>query len=325
MVAEKSTGKTPAPLKVRPKLELLFAKHDAAHCLAPGLFRSLAPGEREREKLKVRYAFNADTHIEFGCEEPLGVDDLRVLQGLMALASAESDLRTMLPPSPQTAEDKSLRRQMDLKDHATDEDGLKVRSSYHRLANEIGYASPNGGSTYNLLRLSIERLWKVSIIVEHLGKRYGFRLLSHYESDAKEKSLCIALNPRLTMAILSQDGEQFFHLNMNEVRGLHSDPARLIHQRLHWLNQGTSRVLKIDTLCEYVWPTPCTPNSMKYRRKQVRKALEEFPQIGWAVLYEGVSLVRIRRPKEEAIAPRHKSSGVVETAVDKVAAGLFSD
>jgi hypothetical protein len=37
------------------KYDLTHARHDPAHCLAPGLFRSLKKGERRTGKLDVTY------------------------------------------------------------------------------------------------------------------------------------------------------------------------------------------------------------------------------------------------------------------------------
>ncbi|WP_268915743.1 replication protein C, IncQ-type, partial [Aeromonas caviae] len=38
-----------------------FHRHDPAHCLAPGLFRSLKRGERKRLKLDVTYTHGDDS------------------------------------------------------------------------------------------------------------------------------------------------------------------------------------------------------------------------------------------------------------------------
>ncbi|GAA3711567.1 hypothetical protein GCM10022421_18730 [Oceanisphaera sediminis] len=70
--------------------ELTHVRHDPAHCLAPGLFRSLQRGERKRLKLDVTYTHGFDS-IRFWGPEPLGVDDLRVLQGLVAMAAISGD------------------------------------------------------------------------------------------------------------------------------------------------------------------------------------------------------------------------------------------
>ena len=52
----------------------------------PSLFRSLKRGERKRSKLDVVYDYGNNKRIEFSGPEPLGANDLRILQGLVALA-----------------------------------------------------------------------------------------------------------------------------------------------------------------------------------------------------------------------------------------------
>lgn len=56
----------------RRKARMSFARHDHAHCLAPGLFRSLRKGERDKTKLDVTYRYGCAT-VRFMGFEPLGV------------------------------------------------------------------------------------------------------------------------------------------------------------------------------------------------------------------------------------------------------------
>ena len=79
------------------KLELTHARHDPIHCLAPGLFRSLQKGERKRAKLDVVYDFGDGRRVEFSGPEPLGADDLRVLQGLVATAGPTGQVLSSQP------------------------------------------------------------------------------------------------------------------------------------------------------------------------------------------------------------------------------------
>src|SRR5699024_4587090 len=68
-------------VKPKNKHSLSHVRHDPAHCLAPGLFRALKRGERKRSKLDVTYDYGDGKRIEFSGPEPLGADDLRILQG----------------------------------------------------------------------------------------------------------------------------------------------------------------------------------------------------------------------------------------------------
>ena len=92
-------------------LTLSHARLETAHCLAPGLFRSLSHGDREQEKLKVSYKHGERENIEFSGPEPLGVDDLRVLQGLVAMAGPHG---IILSPEPTADAPRQLRLLLDL-------------------------------------------------------------------------------------------------------------------------------------------------------------------------------------------------------------------
>lgn len=82
-------------VKPKNKHSLSHVRHDPAHCLAPGLFRALKRGERKRSKLDVTYDYGDGKRIEFSGPEPLGADDLRILQGYKPMITEnERDRRT---------------------------------------------------------------------------------------------------------------------------------------------------------------------------------------------------------------------------------------
>lgn len=264
--------------------KLTHARHDPAHCLAPGLFRSLRKGERKTSKLDVKFTHGADS-IRFWGPEPLGAEDLRVLQGLVAMAatSGESGRGIMLQPEAESEAGKCLRESLHLKDDALQKEGMVAQGSYRQLAQEIGYADADGGSRFKAIRESIERLWAVSVIVERNGRRQGFRILSDYASDAATgNKLLVALNPRLAEAIIGD--RRYTRIDMNEVRALKTDPARLIHQRLcGWIDPGKSGKIETDNLAAYAWPDACEAETMKKRRQAVKKALTELVGLHWKV------------------------------------------
>lgn len=254
--------------------DLTHARHDPIHCLAPGLFRSLQKGERRRAKLDVVYDFGDGRRVEFSGPEPLGADDLRILQGLVAMAGPAG---LVLSPEPQTEAGRQLRLSLEPKWDAIRQDAMVVRGSYRALAREVGYANVDNAKP---IRDCIERLWKVSVIVQEGKRRQGFRLLSEYASDERDGKLYVALNPLLARAVM---GGQHVRISMDEVRGLRTDAARLIHQRLcAWIDPGKSGRADIDTLCGYVWPTEArSMASVKKRRHTARLALSELIQVGW--------------------------------------------
>jgi hypothetical protein len=270
--------------------DLTHARHDPTHCMTPGLFRSLQRGERKRSKLDVVHDYGDGKRIEFSGPEPLGVDDLRILQGLVAMAGPSG---LVLSPEPKTEAGQQLRQFLEPKWEAVQQDALVVKGSYRALAREIGYANPDDTK---LVRECIERLWKVSIIAQNGGTRQGFRLLSEYASDEQGK-LYVALNPLIARAVMG-DG-QHVRISLEEVRTLRSDPARLIHQRLcGWIDPGKSGRAGLDTFCGYVWPDATTnPNTLKTRRQTARKALVELVAVGWTVIEYAKGKWEISRPK----------------------------
>lgn len=282
------------------KFDLTHARHDPAHCLAPGLFRSLKRGERKRGKLDVTYTYGKDS-IRFWGPEPLGADDLRVLQGLVAMAatSGKDGRGIVLSQEPKTDEGRQLRLWLELKWDALEKDALVAKGSFGQLARELGYAD-EGGSQFKTIRESIERLWAVSVIVERDGRRQGFRILSDYASDEQECKLFVALNPRLAEAVMGE--RPHTRIDMAEVRALQTDPARLMHQRLcGWIDPGKSGRVEIDTLCSYVWPDQASnPNTLKTRRQVARKALAELAAVGWTVSEYAAGKWEISRPKAPA-------------------------
>ncbi|WP_411907670.1 replication protein C, IncQ-type, partial [Salmonella enterica] len=73
-------------MKPKNKHRLSHVRHVPAHCLAPGLFRALRRGERKRSTLDVTDDYGDGQRIEFSGPEALGAEDLRSLQGLVAMA-----------------------------------------------------------------------------------------------------------------------------------------------------------------------------------------------------------------------------------------------
>lgn len=278
--------------------DLTHARHDPAHVLAPGLFRSLGPGDRTAMKLDVTYLHGQD-QLEFKGHEPLGVDDMRVLQGIVAMAGPDGLILRDEDDLPEAGRQLLL----DLfsppavvAEAGRKPDTLVVRDSFRRLAREIGL--PEGGANLRLIRKSVERLFGVTVFVQSGKRRVGMRLLSAYASDEGNGDLYVALNPRLAGAIFGD--RQHIRIDLAEVRALGTDPARLIHQRLcGWIDAGKSGKVSIETLAEYVWPVPTEVEStQKKRRATTRKALAELSAIGWTVDEYARGKMQISRPKK---------------------------
>lgn len=262
--------------------DLKYARHDPGHVLAPALFRSLGPRDRKQLKLDVTY-LHGDDRIEFRGHEPLGADDLRVLQGLVAMSGKDG----LILRDDDTEKDGAQQLLLDLFTPpgaiVTAEkkpDTLVVRNSFRALARAVGM--DEGGASIKQIRKSVERLFGVTIFVERSKRRTGMRLLSAYASDEGSGDLYVALNPRIAAAVLGDT--QHVRIELAEVRGLKSDPARLIHQRLcGWIDPGKTRRAKMETLMGYAWPEPPTPAAVRKRRVKVRSAIEELRQVGWSI------------------------------------------
>ena len=261
------------------------------HCLAPGLFRAISNGQRRRDKLEVIYRLDNGNQIEFSGPEPLGADDLRVLQGLVALAGLESESSKIGPiASGETGE--ILRDLLQLRGIANQQDVLVVKSSLRKLAKEIGYANPRDTNT---VRRTVERLWKVSVIAQVAGLRSGFRLLANYASDPLTDRLFVALNPLLTNAILGNG--RYTYIDLAEVRQLRSSTARILHQRLcAWIDCGRSKPVGLDKLVSYAFPDKSSAATNRKRQSRVRKALYELAELGWSISEHAKGRFTIGRP-----------------------------
>ena len=261
------------------------------HCLAPGLFRAIAPGQRRRDKLDAVYRFGGGNQIEFSGPEPLGADDLRVLQGLVALAGVE-DYSAIIEPIAATGEGNNLRTLLEPRWAANQQRVLVVKSSLHKLAKEIGYANPRDTNT---VRRCVERLWKVSVIAQVAGLRSGFRLLANYASDALTDGLFVALNPLLTNAVLGNG--RYTYIDLAEVRQLRSSTARILHQRLcAWIDCGRSKPVGLDKLVSYAFPDKSSAATDRKRQSRVRKALDELAELGWSISEHAKGRFTIGRP-----------------------------
>lgn len=177
-----------------------YAKHDPAHCTAKGLFQPLKRAERKKQEHTVLHKYG-DVTLEFKCSEPLGADDLRVLQGLLALASPIADPEVLTANTP--PENQKLRDSLKLSESANHLETLVVQATRYQLAKEIGLTL--SGSTFPRIKASIIRMCSVSILAtDKDGRRTGYNLIGGYSSQANEALIRVALNPRLTAAILGE-------------------------------------------------------------------------------------------------------------------------
>lgn len=275
--------------KTEMKFDLTHAKHDTMHCLAPGLFQSLRRGERKKMKLDVTYDYGKNESARFVGFEPLGADDMRLLQGIIAMSGPDGLLLNDRPP---TKLGRHLRALMATKGEAKNKNALAVNINIVQLLSEIGLT--DGGENIKAVYASLLRMSNVTILIKRGSQQATFHLLS-YALDENSGKLFVALNPRLAEAILGD--RPYTRIDMNEIRALNSDPARLIHQRLcGWLGKEPAKV-SMETLINYVWPKVTdNPNTLKTRKAAVRKAIAELVALGWSFCKQKGGVYEVSKP-----------------------------
>ncbi len=276
---------------------LAHASHHTALCLAPGLFRPLYNGEQKTGKLDVTYRTARGGVIEFSGPEPLGAYDLRLLQVLVALAGAEG---APLPMNPETRTGTRLREGLELTEGEVYKTAWAVRCSYHRISLELG-VRPGSSSTTKRIRESLERLWKVSIIVDQGGQRRGYRMLNSLETSEKKGRLSVALNPRIAAAIAGEKGQGRTFINLDEARALKSPGAAVLHQFLcGWAKAGRFNRVGCDKLLSHIWPGPKNPAAKRQQKKRLGDVLVEIAALeGWSITDEGRGMYLIRRARQK--------------------------
>lgn len=259
---------------------------------APGLFRSSPKGSRDKY---VRMEYETGPLLYKFAGPMLGAAELRVLQGLVALASLQLN-RPM--GAEQKGSDEHLFEKVDLMLAQS----AQLSTTYNQLARCIGY-SANSGSTHTAIKKSLVLLCSVSVFVGRKsstssGDLSAGHLIHGMQGRERGDTLVIRLSPVLAYALLGTKGS-YLRLDMEEVRRLRSDVARLIHQRLHWINAGDKRLVSIDTLCGYVWADDAVSASAKRTRQYTaRRAVNELVEkLGWSATKTNETTYSIGRPR----------------------------
>lgn len=277
------------------RIKTTHAKHDPAHCLAPKMFRSLKKGKRENNLVTYE---NGKEQIHFACFEALGVEEMKVLQAVVALSGPDG---LILDPQPNTSLGTQLRLFMDCKYDAIAAKTMMVKESMRTLLNELGLTG--GDENIKAVLRGLERMSRVVIDVEGpQGKIGGFTLLSYAWENPRGRGwdkgrLAISVNPRLTQAILA-DGK-YVRIDMHEARALRGDAAALIHQRLcAWIDPGRTGKVETDTLIAYVYGAAAgKASTASMQKKQVRAGLQELSGLpGWKVKEYAKEKWAIARP-----------------------------
>lgn len=257
--------------------DLSHIRHDPAHCLS-GLFRSIKKGERKKTKLDVTYKFGKES-LRFVGFEILGVDDMRFLQGLVAMAGP-SKLFVRLDGTAKSEIGRKLGAALDPRENARNMYARYVNTTINKLLKEIGYKQ-DGKQQITVVKNSLIRMSNVTLIVDSAEGNWSSHLMSH-SFTKKTNEISVALNPLVTKAILGE--RRYTWIDMSEVRSLKTDPARLLHERLcAWVDQGETKPVSLDKLVSYIWPSEANAEALKKRRQLVRKVIQEISSVGWKI------------------------------------------
>lgn len=275
-----------------------FAKMSQAIAYVPGLFANTAT--RAADKLmRIDHVVNSHLRVRFVGPQ-CGVPELRVLQALVALAG-RSNPRGDAPASNVMTLGHVAAL---LSARAT------VCTTYNQLARVAGY-QPNTGSS-NTVRDALELLYSVSVFVSgtdaHSMDFEAGRLFTKLSSRSTDRegggTLEIDLCPVLAAAALGGRGE-YVRVDLTEAHKLDSKAARLLHQRLHWVNKGQEADIGIEALTGYVYPAPASAATQRKRHQRVRDAVLELRNIGWTVKRVGdkYTIGRPARTPSVSVAP----------------------
>lgn len=270
---------------------LEFAKVAPAICHVPDLFVSRSKGAPD-QLMKVTHQMGALLYRFIGPQ--LGPAELRVLYGLVAMSALQN------APVASAEDCDSLDKVEVLLSRSA-----SVKTTYNHLAEAIGYQA-DSGSAQVAIRKALERLFAVAVFVspaDEAGAKdvAAGHLLTQLKSREAGKTIAVGLCPILAAAVFGGRGE-YLRVELDEIRRIKSDPALLLHRRLHYLNPGKkARVVHLDTLVGYVWSEEATANTHCKRRKRVKEAVQELggpgaaDGLGWSVVPSGDSFF-IGRP-----------------------------
>ena len=273
-----------------------FARMAQFAAFAPGLFRSQVK-DGQTAYLRLEYQAGALTYRLVGPE--LGATELRVLQALVALATRQ---QVRVANRPATVSDSPLDKVAWLLGQSS-----QVATSYNEVARAAGYVA-NSGAVTRRVREALERMYSVQVFVSVTGNPKSFeagRLFT--ELSGRDDGLVVGVCPLLAAALLGVPGN-YLRLDMHEARRLKTDAARLLHQRLHWIDAGKRREIGVDTLVGYVWPEPACNATARKRRERVREALAELEALlGWGVASPRPGIVSVHRPEPVGTVTGHPS------------------
>jgi hypothetical protein len=260
-----------------------------------GLFRPIRKGAREKAFLLINKW--KGWQLEFSCREALGLDDLDLLLGILAVCSRE-DRGSTVPVSPSSEKGSLARQTMAVSGCLMDRDFLSVETSWYELEKAAGKTP---GHHPDAIRKCLRRLASVTLIVSRGSgpslEEGSVHLLGY---AIRAGRVLVTMNHRLSEAIL---GNQYTRLSLEEQRSLkgnRSEPARCLHM---WLcaviRPGRSRRFRLETLMAHAWPGEETiaETTLRKRRERLYGILSLLGSLeGWSVFQTREGMIEISRP-----------------------------
>ena len=166
-----------------------------------------------------------------------------------------------------------------------EDESMVITTSVPELARRAGKAT--GGKGRKVIESVLERLMGVSIKTTDTatGSWVYSHLIHSVRYTAEGDRLRIAIHPMLARVLLGA-AVAVTRIDETDYRSLDGEVARRLLVRLcAWVDAGTARSVRLDTLAAGVWPEPAASSyAGRYRRKQVAAALTEIGQLEeWSV------------------------------------------
>lgn len=297
-----------------PKLSLdalppFVARFDRATVLAKGLFVSLdkrkrqAPGDDEDNLSGLQVTFQFEQlkrTVHYEGPVQLTVSDLRVMQGVMAMATAAGVGRH----DASTTGDEVLEGSWQALVRA-----CGVRST----AGESGKARTTSGGRSGQLQKTLRRLSCVQVTASDRAGNIEPLISMDPDWNTKDGFKVGFCTELLDALGAGRNGKQYLKVNMIEARSLGTDAARLLHFRLSNVNEGTSREFSQLEMERMIWPDDAdTEAKRKHRKRLFTKAKDAVAALeGWNVIpvqgSKGAWAWEVSRPKASGAAAKRKT------------------
>jgi len=271
----------------KPSLDALIpyvARFDRATVLAAGLFVSLDKRKRPTpseeigasvSRLQVAFQYQQlKRTVNYEGPEQLGVSDLRVLQGVMAMATMAGVGR----------QDESITAV------------TVLEGGWQALVRACGVRSKTGatvdprttsGRRSEQLQKSLRRLSSVRVTAsDRSGESES--LISMDPGYDTKRGFRVGFCTELLGALgAGRNGKQYLKVDLVEARSLRADVARLLHFRLSNVNEGTSREFSQPELEKMIWgdDEAATEAIRKHRKRLFIQAKDAVGALdGWSVI-----------------------------------------